>query len=366
MKQTTKNVETVSTHIYEYSLNNNRIVYLDILNILAIVSVIAMHCNGIVHKNPMTNSWSTSLVVECVCYFAVPIFFMISGSNLMKYRERYTTKEFFKKRAQKVLLPFIIWTIIMFIWNIFITKNIEIETINSPVKLLTAFFQNKEEPTYYFMFEILGVYLIMPVLALLAKKEYQNTLWATVGLFFIFNATIPDICALIGIKWYSSFGVPFTEYVIYVILGYLLSENNLSKKQKIILYIGAIVGVVYRYVTTFLLSKSAGQVVKVTWGYSSWHCMLLSVAIFVFIKNLKICEKIKNNKKVGNVIAKIAGCSFGIYLIHMIVKYYYIKIFNINVQTWHFRTLGALAIYEISLAIVMILKKMPIIKKALP
>lgn len=34
----------------------NRIVYLDLLNVLAIVAVIAMHCNGLVHGNPMTRS----------------------------------------------------------------------------------------------------------------------------------------------------------------------------------------------------------------------------------------------------------------------------------------------------------------------
>lgn len=79
----------------------NRIVYLDLLNVLAIVAVIAMHCNGLVHGNPMTRAWNTSLVVECICYFAVPIFFMISGANLMKYRERYSTKVFFKKELLK-------------------------------------------------------------------------------------------------------------------------------------------------------------------------------------------------------------------------------------------------------------------------
>jgi len=31
----------------------NRLVYLDLLNVLAIVAVIAMHCNGLVHGNPM-------------------------------------------------------------------------------------------------------------------------------------------------------------------------------------------------------------------------------------------------------------------------------------------------------------------------
>lgn len=31
----------------------NRFIYFDILNILAIIAVIALHCNGIVHLNPL-------------------------------------------------------------------------------------------------------------------------------------------------------------------------------------------------------------------------------------------------------------------------------------------------------------------------
>lgn len=348
------------------TIKNERIVYLDILNILAILAVIAMHCNGIVHGIPNTRAWSTSLIVECICYFAVPLFFMISGANLMKYRQRYTTKEFFKKRCQKVLIPFIVWAAIMFAWKIFIIKTISIESVNSPIKLINAFFVNKEEPTYYFMFEILAIYLIMPFLSLLVKDEFKKTLWFTVGLYFIFNATIHNIMPLIGIKIYDSFKVPLNGYVIYVILGYLLSEISIEKRKKVCIYIGAVLGLIYRYVTTFILSKEAGQVIKTTWGYGTWHCILLTISVFILIKDLKINTKIENNRKIQKAVSKIAGCSFGIYLIHMIVRYYYISIFSINTASWQFRTLGVLSIYIICLFIVMILKKIPVIRKILP
>lgn len=75
----------------------NRIIYFDVLNILAIFAVIAMHCNGIVHGNPLVRAWNSSLLVDCVFYWAVPIFFMLSGATLIKYRERYDTKHFLRK-----------------------------------------------------------------------------------------------------------------------------------------------------------------------------------------------------------------------------------------------------------------------------
>lgn len=92
-------------------VKKDRIVYFDILNILSIIAVIALHCNGIVHNfsTKYSTAWATSLIVECVCYWAVPIFLMLSGANLIKYREKYDTKTFFKKRFSKVLVPFLFW-----------------------------------------------------------------------------------------------------------------------------------------------------------------------------------------------------------------------------------------------------------------
>lgn len=342
--------------------NKKRIVYFDVLNILAMISVVAMHCNGLVHGSPNIKAWNTSLIVECICYWAVPVFVMLSGANLMNYRKKYSTKEFFKKRMLKVLIPFIFWAIFMFVWKK-ATGRIKIE-LSSFKDYANFFLNNGEESTYYFIFEILGVYLTMPLLSRLAKEEYRATLWLTVVLFFLFNATIPNILGIFGINWNTGFGVKIGNYSIYVILGYLLSTQDLNKKQKYTIYIGAIIGLVFRYLTTFFFSKKAGITIKTTWGYASWHCMLLSMAIFISGKNLKI--DILNKKIVTQILAEMSKCSLGIYLIHMFVRYYEVKLLNINTASWQFRTFGVILTYVISLVIVYILKKIPVVKKIVP
>ena len=258
------------THTHGERLNekNDKIIYFYILNIIAIISVIAMHCNGIVHGNPATRAWNTSLIIECICYFAVPLFCMLSGATLMGYRKKYNTKTFFKKRVLKVVIPFIFWVIAMFIWKIQ-TKQLDINNFNKIKDWVNAFFASREETTYYFMFEILGLYLTMPLLSLLSRDEYRKTLWFTVLLIFIFNGFIPNVLNLFDIYYNSSLSIRLGGYVVYVILGYLLSTEILKKKYRILIYIGAILGIIYRYSTTFILSKEAGYVVKTTWGYIS-------------------------------------------------------------------------------------------------
>ena len=340
----------------------NRIIYIDILNIIAIIAVLALHCNGIVHGNPNTRSWETSLIVECLCYFAVPLFCMLSGATLMNYRKKYDTKTFFRKRIIKVAIPFIFWAIIMFLWKIS-TNRIDPLQYKTLADWINAFFSNREESTYYFMFTIMGLYLTMPLFSLMANEKCRKGLWLTVLLFFIFNAFLPNVLGLLKVQYNTNLSVNIGSYTIFIILGYLLSTQNIQKKHRILIYVGAIIGLIYRYLTTFVLSKEAGYVVKTTWGYSSWHSILLASSVLLFIKNLKVNYKLNKYEK---YITSIAGCSFGIYLIHQIIMYYEINIFNINISSWEWRTIGIITTYLISLLMVFIIKKVPILKKVVP
>ena len=89
--------ETIS-EIQPVKETSKHILYYDLLNICACLCVIFLHCNGIAHFYSNTLAWKQALLVEVGAYWAVPIFFMLSGATLMNYRKRYSTKEFFKKR----------------------------------------------------------------------------------------------------------------------------------------------------------------------------------------------------------------------------------------------------------------------------
>ena len=347
----------------EKTVNKKRLIYLDILNIIAILCVIAMHCNGVVHSYSTQRWWRTSLIVECVAYFAVPLFLMISGANLFAYRKKYDTKTFFKKRFCKVLIPFIFWAFVMFIWKNYI-EEISLANMNF-LDLISAFFQSKEEYTYYFLFLILGIYLTLPILSNLADDKYRKSLWYAVAVYFLFNAILPNILGTVGVYYNTDLGIAITGYMMYVILGYLLSTGEVDKKYRIIIYVSAIVAVLYRYFMTLIFSNQIGKIDNRTWGYTQFHVYILTSAIFLFVKNLRLDDKI-NSEKIKNIISKISSCSFGIYLIHLIVRFYICKVFNINILSWEWRALGFILVYIVSLGIVYLLKKIPIVRKIVP
>ena len=65
---------------------NKRVLYFDLLNIFATIAVVYLHCNGIVHTYTKGMSWAASLIIEVIFYWAVPIFFMLTGAKTLNYR----------------------------------------------------------------------------------------------------------------------------------------------------------------------------------------------------------------------------------------------------------------------------------------
>lgn len=52
-------------------------IYIQILGVIACLAVVAMHVNGCFWQFSYDRYWITANIIECICYFAVPIFFMI-------------------------------------------------------------------------------------------------------------------------------------------------------------------------------------------------------------------------------------------------------------------------------------------------
>lgn len=342
-----------------------RIPYLDVLNIIAILAVVFMHHNSNVHFYSDTTQWKTSLIVETIFYFAVPLFLMITGSTLLGYRKKYTTKTFFKKRALKVLVPSLAWMLIMFVWHVFIRKDMVITNWSIP-NIINIFMSSKENSVYYYLFVIMGVYLTIPILAPLAEEKYRKVLWYGVIGFFIFNTLLPDLLKFAGVNWNGDLSLWIGKYIPYLFLGHLLSTQEIKKKYRIILYVGGVLAILYRYLTTYFLSMGAGTIVKTTWGYSSFHAIILTAAVFVFVKNMSL-EKLSERMK--NVLAKLASCSFGVYLSHMLILHYESGILSqagISTSSAIYRFICPLLTYVACIGLILVLKKIPLIRKIVP
>lgn len=345
----------------EILLKKERVLYYDLLNILAAFGVVAMHFNGLTHAYSHTWAWRQAFAVDCIFYWAVPVFFMLTGATLMDYCEKYDTKTFFKKRFSKTLVPFIAWSLIALIWKV-TTKQMEPPV--GPRSLINLIINTQIIDVYWFFIPLFAVYLCIPVLSLLRKNQ-QALLYMTLA-FIAFNVILPFFASLVGINWNSSLSFPLlSSYLVYPVLGYLLSRNELGKKQRLLLYAGGIIGTCWRYVATVCASDAAGELVRQGWGYVGLPCLLEAVAVFVFFKHLKL-RSLANSPRVQSLVSKVASCSFGVYLLHMIVFWYGLQLTGLDGGDMAWRVIGPFAAYAVCLLLTYLGKQVPVLRHLLP
>ena len=88
------------------------------IQVIACVAVLMLHTNGCFWNFSATQMyWKSANIIECFFYFAVPLFFMISGITMMDFYDRYTLREYFIKRGKKTVLPFLGWSCIGLFWG---------------------------------------------------------------------------------------------------------------------------------------------------------------------------------------------------------------------------------------------------------
>lgn len=149
-------------------------------------------------------------------------------------------------------------------------------------------------------------------------------------------------------------------YFIFFLLGYLIDNMEFSVFQRHLLYILALAGVLFRYIFTLYASKIAGATDTRVWGYVQFHSVILAVAVFVFLKNVDL-EKIP--LQIHPLISQMSRFSFGVYLSHRVVMWLEQNVFGIDGNGFFWRVGMIPVTYLICLLMVMILSKIPLLKK---
>ena len=339
---------------------SNRYVYIDILNIVACFFVIILHSTGIYFRPDFSKRWYFAVVLQSVCICAVPLFVMITGATLMDYRKRYTTKEFYKKRISRVVLPFLIWSVIYAVWN----GSQGGTSITSIQELITKFLNNEILTIFWFFYAIIGIYIALPVLSIFLENASKQMAWLYVGICFFSVGVIPLFSRITGYSL-SKFTIPIAgSLIIYVLLGGILKHERYSNKKKRLVYLAGLAASVCMFFGTTYYSKEIGELDTTFITSSSLFSIVLSTAVFLLVKSIS-WEDILAPKAV-KMIHLIASTSFGVYLIQMIVIFYIKKLPFVDSGSPFYSTFGALAIYILCVMIVLLLKKIPVLNKIVP
>lgn len=349
--------------------NKKYILYFDLLNIFACFAVVALHVNGAVHTFAKTRNWVSCMFIEALFYFAVPVFFMLTGATLMNYRKRYDTGAFFKKRIFKTFVPFMIWSIIGICWSIFYTKGMKISDINTPAKFISAVINCKGMGIYWFFPALFSVYLTIPLFSLVDEDKRigkKGIFTYLILVYIVLNVLLPFVCRLTGIQWNSALNaVSCGGYVVWFLIGYLLANTDINKKFRILIYILGLIGFFMYFYLTVQNSFKTGRFDKTYAGYMNIPAIFMGTAVFVFFKYGK-WNFIDKHEKAVRLVRNLSSASFGVYLIHYYLKDFSIRHFGIDPRSTLYRIVGTFIIYGLSVIIVRVIQKSPVIRKMVP
>lgn len=341
-----------------------RVLYYDILNIAACFCVICLHCCSTVFDFRLDNSWIFSLIVQVFTHWCVPVFFMLSGATLMGYRERYSTVDFFKRRFLKVFLPFLIWSTIYLIWKIQMKWIPPISELGKR-KVLTMYLNNEIEAIFWFFYPLLGIYFSIPVLSVLREKKYEKILYYMVGFGIVGYSVLPLCSSLFGIYYNSTMLLPMLNgYLLYALTGWLLSKERYSRRLRWAVYLFGVVCAAVMFVKTYQWSVRDGVFNTTLRDYILLPTYGMSAAVFLAAKHIR--WKFLETERARAVMKKLSGASFGIYLIHYIFLHLLFENELINQTDIRWMLAGPIGVYFVSLLIVLLVKKIPILKHLFP
>lgn len=347
--------------------NSERMFYVDVLNVIACYAVIVLHCNGNFFNFTNDSAWFQSLFAQVMCFWAVPIFMMCTGIKLIGFHVRYDTKTFLLKRFTRIVIPWLFWSLLYLVYRLY-TGVVKVEILSAKY-IINGLMASEWCDIYYFIIWLMGVYIAMPALSRFAHEETnRKSLWYMVSAYFIFVSVLPSFFTYLGLQYNTYLSIPLvgSVYLFYAILGYLLNSEQLNKKQRITLYIAAVISVVVRCWITYYFSLKDGILNWFMMGYEQYHCVFLTIAVFIFIKNIN-WSFITKNKLISKIILSISSCGLGIYLVHiMVMQEEYKGIVGYILSGWKWRAFAPFTVWITSFAIVYVLKKIPLLRKIVP
>ena len=282
---------------------------------------------------------------------------MISGA-LFLHRDSIDIKDLFKKNISKLLIVYLVWSLIYFFLSLSYCNYGSIDEV------LTTIIEGSGAYQLWFIPALIMVYLWFPILASMVHGKKINVLYmiAICSLIVLYKTVsiIPN-CPDFVITIMDTFSPDYYLYIVYALLGYYLSTIKIEKKRYWLVIIFVINSLVFSYLS-YKLCMHYNDSVQKLYVYLTIPQFINAACVFSFFVSR---DSIKINGKAAKVIKYLSECTLGVFAVHIKVLFY-----ALNYVCWPSAENNVLVFFVYNLcieiasfAIIMIIKKIPLINK---
>ena len=276
----------------------------DLLRITALFLVILLHVAASAFGH-FHDAWEITTFYGSLSRVCIPLFFMLSGALLLNKTE--TIKLFFMKRAGKIIVPTLFWSFAYLFYRKYVTGPINSSV--DPAQILKG-------PTYYhlwFMYAIITLYIATPLLRVFNLHATRELKWYVVTCWFLAYSVIPWFSWNSDINFEAGLGF-IPKYAGFMLLGSLLSEYADRVRPVFSIFLFA-AGSFLTFVLTVWYSVETGAPNERFYAYVAPNVIMAAAGLYLLLNQAG--EKLSG--KTAKRLNIISECTFGIYLVHVII-----------------------------------------------
>lgn len=331
----------------------------DVLRLLAILAVIAMHACGNEYLSSNFDPRRHSMLVAAIVW-CVPVFFMISGRFFLDPKRNVTPGKIWKKYIGRIVVAFVIWSSV---YTIYYVKSGAYDGLNI-WGILTQWIEGPYH--FWYLYALIGLYAFAPILRKITENEkimlYFLVLYAVANIIGEYLVYLPKFGDIISGIYDKLLLGNVAGYIGYYVLGYCVFHyrNAIGRRIELAIYI---IGAICLAATILLEGQISPELQEADFvkQYLKPNVILFSTAIYVFF--VKRVSQINFSEKAAKAWGKLTELSFGVYILHALVNEMLALIPIAQPVAHPYIILFALvaAIYLLSLVLTWLIRKIPFV-----
>jgi len=295
----------------------DRILYADIIRILAILFVVIIHVSAysMSIKDFGSRDWWVGHTINSLVRSGVTLFVMLSGMLLLS--KDYKLSDFLKKRFIRVFIPYVVWSAI-YILARYLFRGERF----TPLQIVNIFTGFKAETHIWFIGVILGLYIVTPIIRIYVKNAEKGNILYFLLVWFIFTSIIPVIAIFTPIKEIYTKAEFATGFTGCYILGYFLSKQYFKRelmKYFIILFLlGYLLTIFLSYLSASKIIFGDGEHYLYFYDYLTPNVIMMALSLFILLKGINYKKYFDNRERLVKFIVNLSSSSFGVYLVQVL------------------------------------------------